>query len=406
MNLVFLSHTAMGGSFVVGSHHLAKAFAAAGHSVTHLSAPVSIPHVALAMRGGFTRTRVLRWLRGGEYFNEVHDVVPLSLIPWRFVRYLPALMNSSSTMAFTTPFRGFTMRRMRRADWLIVDDPRLIGMATRRTAARLMYRATDLYAEMGHDPSIIDAEKSLCRRADMLVATSDVVAEHLNRISGRDVLVIKNGVDFEMFSPPLVGHPLDLGLPGARETRAVYVGSFDRRFGLEALRNAATALRDKQFILIGPGSEAASRKLDSGNVTALGAVAYPDIPKILWQCAVGMLPLSNDAANAGRSPMKLYEYAAAGLSVAATATKELRGRDLPTLSLAEVEQDFGAAVHRAFIQAGDKTLLERGRLVAAREGWSSKAKEMLELLTAGAASDRAEWRGPRRRSVSASPSKH
>ena len=93
MNVVFLSHTAMGGAFVVGSHHLATAFAAAGHSVTHLSAPVSIPHFALAMGGGFTRTRVLRWLRGGEYFNGVQDVVPLSLIPWRAARHLPGLMN-------------------------------------------------------------------------------------------------------------------------------------------------------------------------------------------------------------------------------------------------------------------------------------------------------------------------
>ena len=281
------------------------------------------------------------------------------------------------------------MRRVQRADWLIVDDPRLIGIATRRTSGRLMYRATDLYAEMAHDPSIIDAERSLCRRADILVATSDVVAEHLKRISGRDVLVMKNGVDFEMFSPTPVLQPLDIDVPGTKETRAVYVGSFDRRFGLEALRNAATALRDKQFILIGPGSAAASMKLECGNVTALGAVAYSDLPKIFWQCAVGLLPLSNDAANAGRSPMKLYEYAAAGLTVAATATKELRGRDLATLSLAEIDQDFGAAVQRAFIQAGDKTLLESGRLAAAREGWSSKAQQMLELLAASGPSNQA-----------------
>ena len=41
MKIAFLSHTAMGGDFVVGSHHLATALAARGHDVLHMSAPVT-----------------------------------------------------------------------------------------------------------------------------------------------------------------------------------------------------------------------------------------------------------------------------------------------------------------------------------------------------------------------------
>lgn len=384
MKVVFLSHTAMGGSFVVGSHHFARAFAGAGHTVTHLSAPVSFAHIALAAYDGFTRTRVLRCARGGQDFDGVQDVVPLTLIPWKLVHFFPWLMNSCSTLTVTAPFRGFTMRTVRRADWLIVDDPRLVGIATRKTTGRLMYRATDLYAEMNHDRTIVEAERILCARADVLVATSEIVAEHLEKISGRSVHVIRNGVEFDMFTSPLLSsQPLDLHLPGVREARAVYVGSFDSRFGMDALRTAAASLPDKQFILIGPGSDIASTRIKMNNVTALGAVAYSKLPAILAHCAVGLLPLSSHPANAGRSPMKLYEYAAAGLTIAATTTRELSRRILATLSLADNDRDFAVAVRRAFHQAADSALVEVGREEAARESWVSKANQLLDLLKLG-----------------------
>ena len=38
----------MGGNFVVGSHHLATAFAARGHEVLHVSAPVTPAHLLRA----------------------------------------------------------------------------------------------------------------------------------------------------------------------------------------------------------------------------------------------------------------------------------------------------------------------------------------------------------------------
>ncbi len=374
----------MGGSFVVGSHHFAKELARRGHAVTHLSAPVSFAHIALAVRRGFARTRLMRWARGGEEFDGVHDVVPFTLVPWRFARQFPPLMKCCSTLSIVPPFRGFSWSTVRSADWLIVDDPRLVGIATKKTRGGLVYRATDLYAEMGDDPATVTAEKILCAHADILIATSGVVARHLERISGRIVHVIENGVDYELFSDHSASsHALDIQLPGVRETRAVYVGSFDDRFGSDALSAAALRLPEINFILIGPGSDRAAMNMKMSNITPLGPIAYSKLPAILAQCSVGLLPLSTHAANAGRSPMKLYEYAAAGLTVAATATPELSRRVLSTLSLSENDLGYEAAVRRAFRQAADTALVELGRQEAGRESWASKTTHLLDLLQDG-----------------------
>ena len=50
---------------------------------------------------------------------------------------------------------------------------------------------------------------------------------------------------------------------------------------------------------------------------------YQSIASELHRARVGLLPLSASRENEGRSPMKLYEYLAAGLRVLARSTSTL-----------------------------------------------------------------------------------
>lgn len=381
MKLVFLSHTAMSGPFVVGSHHLAAALVRLGHTVDHISAPLSLGHLALAMRDAHVRTRWRRWLRGGERVGGVKELVPLTALPWSAMRRSRALMNGYSTLLLAKPLRGAGGLALDAADCLIVDEPRFVGLVCKQHRQAIIYRATDLYAQMRADPTVLDAERVVCQRANVLVATSRPVAAHLFALSQRAAHVMTNGVDFEHFASPQVPS-LTWDLPGRRETRALYVGAFDGRFGVAALRNAATELPEKSFILAGPGSEAASSLLSLANVIGLGAVKYEQLPALMQQCSVGLLPLSKHTANAGRSPMKLYEYAAARLPIAATATDEIREHALPTLCLASDDQMFAEAVRRTFECAVDPSLVNAGRERARDESWVSKARRLAELAVA------------------------
>lgn len=383
MRIVFLSHTAMGGAFVVGSHHLAKAFSRQGHEVTHVSAPVSLPHFALALRDEFVRTRIRRWFHGGEEIDGVEDVVPLTPLPWNIARRSRALMRGYSRVMLPAPLRSLASLRLDSADFLIIDEPRFAGLATQGCAAGIIYRATDLYSLMRGDPSIVDAERWLCEASSALVATSQPVARHLEQISGRPVSVMANGVDFDHFAGrsllAAVGCP---ELPGRPEDRAVYVGAFDNRFGRDAFSCAVGGLPDKCFVLVGPGSEQVAADFPRSRVLGLGAVKYASLPGILRQCAVGLLPLSTQASNSGRSPMKLYEYLAAGLCVAATSTAELARRGTPAVILAESPPGFSSAVRRAFELAGDDDLRARALQSARAESWESKALQLVEMMRA------------------------
>ncbi|MFN8505664.1 glycosyltransferase family 4 protein [Kouleothrix sp.] len=109
----------------------------------------------------------------------------------------------------------------------------------------------------------------------------------------------------------------------------VFLGSFRAWHGVVDFVKAAAMLlalgRDCQFLLIGDGPErAAAERLAAawpGRFTFTGAVPYDDVPALLAGAAVGVAPFNTAPHPALRSagffwsPLKVYEYMAAGLPV-------------------------------------------------------------------------------------------
>jgi hypothetical protein len=91
------------------------------------------------------------------------------------------------------------------------------------------------------------------------------------------------------------------------------------------------------------------------------------------------MPLSDARANSGRSPMKIFEFAAAGLSVVATETEELRRRNLPFVELASSPDEFASACQRAARTSDDATR-ELARKSAALHGWDAKFAQLLAFV--------------------------
>jgi glycosyltransferase involved in cell wall biosynthesis len=121
------------------------------------------------------------------------------------------------------------------------------------------------------------------------------------------------------------------------------------------------------------------------NLVLLGPRSYDLIPAFLQHADIGLLPLTSHPANAGRSPMKLYEYGAAGLYVVATATPELVRRSLPFVCLARDGSEFIAGVQAVLDKPG---LLEdkrrAAREISAGMDWKGIASRLLNEI--GAAS--------------------
>jgi len=144
--------------------------------------------------------------------------------------------------------------------------------------------------------------------------------------------VIVNGVDIERFVP---GEHRDDGGP----LRCAYVSSFRAWHGAEDLVAAVAACRTQggnvHVTCVGEGPrwqrarDAAARAGVEAQVEFTGRVPHDRIPELLARADVGLAPFAPDQFSALElgwfwSPIKIFEYLAAGLAVVTADIAELR----------------------------------------------------------------------------------
>jgi alpha-maltose-1-phosphate synthase len=132
--------------------------------------------------------------------------------------------------------------------------------------------------------------------------------------------------------PQTMNLSLSPGLPVSMLPTIVFLGSFRAWHGvLDFVRAGALLLamrKDCQFLLVGDGPErAAAEQLAAawpGHFIFTGAAAYDAVPELLAQASIGVAPFNTAPHPALRaagffwSPLKVYEYMAAGLPVVTT----------------------------------------------------------------------------------------
>jgi glycosyltransferase involved in cell wall biosynthesis len=166
--------------------------------------------------------------------------------------------------------------------------------------------------------------------ADALLAVSTEVAAWLERhpsAQGR-VHVIPNGVDAERFRPDVP--PAAPGPPGSFTVG--FVGSMKPWHGLDVLVEAFDRLhrrsRDTRLLLVGEGPALAAVSADLSArglakvVQCTGAVAPVEVPGLLTSVDAAVAPYP-DASGFYFSPLKVYEYMAAGRAVVASRVGQL-----------------------------------------------------------------------------------
>ena len=204
------------------------------------------------------------------------------------------------------------------------------GMEYARTAGipRLLEVNAPLIEEQAEHRGLIDhaAAERVAERvfaaATALIAVSEQVAEYLQRhpSTAGKVHVVPNGVNPEDFLAPASasrskGSPFTVG----------FVGSMKPWHGVGNLIEAFALMKEEEgsrLLLVGDGpareelaTQAAALGLE-GSVQFTGSVAPERVPGLLASMDVGVAPYPK-LANFYFSPLKVYEYMAAGLPVVA-----------------------------------------------------------------------------------------
>jgi glycosyltransferase involved in cell wall biosynthesis len=186
------------------------------------------------------------------------------------------------------------------------------------------------------------AEEWLLTHADAVVACStELQRRKAAARRGTPIELIPNAVDVAAYRKPV---PLPADLP---PSSAVYVGTLHTdRLDVELCESTAQALHGRgTLVLVGPSALTPSDadRLRSAGVVILGARSHRSVVGYLQHADVLVVPHVVSAFTDSLDPIKMYEYAAVGRPVVATAVAGFRDAVDPRIRVVAASE-FATAV--------------------------------------------------------------
>ncbi|GAB4016752.1 glycosyltransferase family 1 protein [Spirosoma migulaei] len=207
----------------------------------------------------------------------------------------------------------------------------------------------ELSAFLGAPKSLLDKEKALLNRAD-LVFTGGMSLYEAKKTRHASVFAFPSSIDYRHFEPARHSLPAPADIREIAGPRIGFCGVIDERMNINLLGEVAQKRPDWQFVLLGPVVKINPAHLPKGpNLHYLGMKSYADLPTYFSQWDVAMMPFALNEATRYISPTKTPEYLAAGLPVVSTSIQDVistYGGWAPVL-IADSVEAFEEAIDKA-----------------------------------------------------------
>lgn len=312
------------------------------------------------------------------------------------MRYLP-LLWSQKELTFDQDYRPPKWfyrlvghyARLRRADLVCTRKPET-AVVTVRAGLNTVLETHVPWESMPHLHPHLDV---LCRTAlrALVVVTSPLAESFAAAGIPRDrTLVEPDGVDLAQYTPQLDRFVARAQLGLLEDTfLCVYTGHLHRDRGIETIIEAAQRLPEVQFLLVGGWDRDVGyyRKLAAdvrtANVTFTGFVPHVRIPLYQFAADVLLMQYSAKTHHADRcSPLKVFEYLAAGRSIISTDLPVLRSVLRHEQNTLMVESDSAPALVTAIQRMMDNPrlgehLARNARRDSQQYSWDERARRIL-----------------------------
>ena len=229
---------------------------------------------------------------------------------------------------------------------------------------------------------VVDWERSICAKADIVAVVSEPLAERLrSRGIETEILVVPNAVDVKDFCCPATKSPHEQGPPTVG-----YLGSIDEWFDWDIVLHLARSMPEIIIVLVGPHRGELPQL--PPNVILEGKQPYSKMPDYLAKFDVCIIPFDVRIPYVKTvSPIKLYEYLAAGKVVVSTSLPDARNFEQEGIVyVADTATDFVAVVKEAMNMAREDVLVKTRLAIAESNTWA-KRWEVLETAIRRAIQD-------------------
>jgi glycosyltransferase involved in cell wall biosynthesis len=334
------------------------------------------------------RTRQHGWRQDGEV---------RVLQAWDWVPYPLARRSNTASALADAAFRRYISAQWQTLGWenpvlwlYPPDSGDLLGLFNERLSVYHCvddYAAIEQYNGYRRVAAYDDAkrEESLVRAVDVMVVTAPRIKERWQQVRN-DIHLLPNVADTALFHTALEPGPEHPALAAIPRPRVCFVGALDAyKVDFALLGGVAAACPDMHFVCVGPVGFA--DRTSGSTIPQLPNLHYVDtlpqkeLPSLLRGCSVCIIPYHLNEYTASVSPLKLYEYLAAGCPVVATPLPALQAENARGLFLSEPTVDaFAAQLRQALQVSGD----ERQQVAqgALSHSWEGRIDELEQLILA------------------------
>lgn len=340
--------------------HLAKLLAQQGHRVFYLSTTFA------AAAPGF---RVLESPAPNVF------LVQLCIPGKQPVIYQDLLSDSARTQMVAA------VEQLRAAGGLgnllaLVNLPFWRPLAEALPGALVVYDCMDHHAGFSSNtPAMLQEEERLLESADLVITSSARLSGIVSQAAAN--LVIRNAAEVEHFekAPERLAHPSERPVAG-------YLGAIADWFDMELVIAAAQRFPGWDFVLVGDTAFCdLSKAKQVSNIKLVGEVHYGEAAGWVHSFDVALIPFKLTELTLCTSPVKAYEYLAAGKPVVATALPELQLMD-GWVQVAETAEQFMQLLDGAMAERDDRQKAAQRTEWARQHDWRARVDQLEAAIAA------------------------
>ncbi|MCB0208628.1 MAG: glycosyltransferase [Anaerolineae bacterium] len=229
---------------------------------------------------------------------------------------------------------------------------------------------------------IAQAEQTMLTNVDMVVVVSPKLYE-AKRPYNPNTYLVANGVDFSSYSQALANPTLPDALLKIKEPRLGYIGLIGDKLNLTMVKDLVENRPEWSLVLLGTDDIAKQAATWTAlkvlpNVHHLKPVAADQVANYVKGFQVGLMPYKQNQHADNISPLKLYDYLAAGLPIAAVDIPAVRAFG-DHVHIADAPPAFSAAVAAALADQVPERRQAR-RDLAAHHTWEARVEQLSHLI--------------------------
>ncbi len=336
------------------------------------------------------------WRNGAIDAAELHQPLLQEVADNLYVFHYPMWIPVSGRMPIgwlTQKFRSLLLRNtLLQLDmqqpivWF--SQPSMGDLLQEIPSARLrLYHIVDEYSaytgqSSQHSEREQRLEQKLLKEVDAVIVVSQKLYDAKRRYHPNTYLV-PNGVDYDAYTQALDDPQLPPDVACIPGPRIGYSGLIGDRLNLSMLYELAVTRPDWSLVFIGEARLIQQEKiwldlLRLSNVHYLGEKNVEQVPHYLKGFDVGLMPYQQNRESEYISPLKLYDYLAAGLSAVSIeipAIEEFRQH----IYIANSPNDFAHAIEAA-LQDVTPQRCAMHRAVAAQHTWEARVQQLSGVI--------------------------